>query len=61
MTPEVEALKHRLTHRIDTLRKIIEDTSVEVFLVERERRELMCGKKPAEVRATLEGHEIVLA
>jgi hypothetical protein len=60
MTPEIEALKDTLTLRIATLRTEIEDKRVEQYLCERERRELMMGKKPREVRATLEGHEIVL-
>lgn len=61
MTPAVEALKDRLSHQITTLRTEIEDKRVEQYLCERERRELMLGKTPREVCATLEGHEIVLA
>lgn len=60
MTPEIETLKDLLSTRIDALRTEIEGKRVEQYLCERERRELMCGKKPREVQATLEGHEIVL-
>jgi hypothetical protein len=60
MTPEVEALRDQLSHRIETLRKAIDEKRVDTYLCEQERRRLMMGKKPAEVRATLGEHKIVL-
>ena len=61
MNAEVEDLKRMLTLRLATLKCEIEDKRVEVYLCERERRELMMGRKPAVVRAILREHAIVLA
>ena len=61
MTPEIEALRDGLTRQIETLRKEIDEKRVDAYLCELERRRLMTGKRPSEVRATLQEHDIVLA
>jgi hypothetical protein len=60
MTPEVETLKRRLTIHLAKLKEDVEDKRLEVYLCERERRELMMGKKPSVIRAILKVHDIAL-
>jgi hypothetical protein len=61
MNEDVEALTGKLTARIAALSTEIGDKRVEVYLCQRERGELMMGRKPAVVRAILKEHGIVLA